>query len=153
MPKKETIGGKTRYRTGKHYSFRRCPKHDTDLELCIDDTDFSEWSGGHQTPYNHHENRILWRCDNCLIYWNENYFIENALSHRIDLSPSRLILICPECNSNRITHECVPECCTNHYCIDCNSELEAEVRLVGKNHKTNSQNDTEDDAYRFQRSA
>ncbi len=147
MEKEETIRGQTRYRTGKYYSFRRCPKHDTELELCIDDTDFSEWSDGHQIPYNHHENRILWRCSSCLIHWNENYFIKKILSSKIELPSSQLILICPNCNSNRVTHDCVPECCTNHYCIDCNSKFEAEIKLEKKENKLNNQDD--DDSFEF----
>ncbi|GEM_PF-2875550 len=129
MSKAETIRGQTRYRSGKYYSFRKCPKHNAELELCINDTDFSEWSAGHQLPFNHHENRIEWRCDSCLIFWNENYFFKKA-SPQIKLPISQLIMICPVCGSKRVTHECEPACCTNHYCIDCNTRFTADIELV-----------------------
>lgn len=132
--KEEIINGQTRYRSGKYYSFRRCPKHNCNLELCINDTDFSEWSDGHQQLYNHHENRIEWRCDSCYIFWNENYFQKEA-SPKTELPLSQLVLICPICESERVTHECTPLCCTDHYCIDCKSRFTAEIDPIKKGYK------------------
>jgi len=113
-------------RTGQSFDFRRCPKHDLPLELCVDDTDFSTWSEGHQLPYNHHENRVGWRCDACLGGWYENHFI----AQRPSRPHTRLILACPACGSRRVDHQCVAGCCGRHACGDCGADLESAVQLI-----------------------
>jgi len=76
MSKTETINAHTVFRSGQYYAFRVCPKHGCELELCVDDTDFSAWSAGHAPLYDHDDNRVCWRCDECLGFWLENHFID-----------------------------------------------------------------------------
>ena len=140
ISKEETVRGQTRFRTGQYFSFRKCPKHGTELELCINDTDYSTWSVGHQLRYNHHCNRIEWRCDECLMFWNENYFIRTHFPVHIQLPSAQLLLLCPHCGSKRMTHDCVPECCTTHYCIDCQARFSAQITVTQPGQQKNMEN-------------
>jgi hypothetical protein len=142
MPKEETIQRQTRYRSEKFYPFRRCPKHDTELELCLNDTDFSKLFVQNRPLPNHHENRIEWRCDTCLIFWNENYFLRKDTPHyQIELPTAQLLLFCPICGSKRVTHSCTPACCTDHECVDCNAKFTAHIELVKTGNKKIVQED------------
>jgi len=117
--------------TGQTSKHRVCPKHQTELELCINDTDYSKWSNGHQRLYGNHDNRVAWRCEECIGYWFENHFIDQAewnRSYRIECA--HLVLRCPNCDSRRVTHTCEPECCGRHKCLACNSPFESKVKLI-----------------------
>lgn len=130
-PGTETVGGHTRFHSGELFSERPCPIHGKATELCIDDTDFSRWSPGHQILYNHHDNRIQWYCAACLGFWLENHFLDQSnFSKKYSVQHARLILTCPECKSARISHECEPGCCDTHVCVDCTKRFNASVKTV-----------------------
>jgi hypothetical protein len=128
----EQLRGRLLRRTGWLTPLRACPVHDLPLELCFDETEFGKWSDGHQPLYNHDENRVCWRCDECVGTWLENWFM-----YRPDLvraSPKerveRLMLTCLACGSRRIGHDCVPACCGEHSCRDCGATFEVSARIV-----------------------
>lgn len=126
-----TVRASTVFRTGRAFPHRVCPVHGGPLELCVDDTKFSEWSAGHRQNLDHHDNRVCWRCESCLGYWLENHFIdavEARLQHRIE--QVQLVLPCPACGSRRVRHVCVPMCCDNHRCEDCGADMRAEVAVL-----------------------
>ena len=130
MASSEKIESFTTFRSELHIEGRRCPIHDGPLELCIDDTDYSGWSTMHRSLYDHHDNRIKWRCDHCLGYWLENYFIDQTESNRrFRVESLLLVLWCPSCGSKRVTHGCVPECCEHHVCADCGRDFNAAVQV------------------------
>jgi hypothetical protein len=121
------------HRTGQAFKHRKCPKHQSRLELCINDTDYSKWSQAHQPLYGNHDNRVAWHCELCLGYWFENHFIDQAewnRPYRIEIA--HLVLRCPSCTSNRVTHTCVPECCGQHKCLDCDTIYESQTKLIQK---------------------
>ena len=125
------------HQSGKKSQYRVCPKHDLELELCINDTDYSQWSSDHQSLYNNQDNRIAWRCEKCIGYWFENHFIDQAewnRPYRIEIA--QLVVCCPNCDSRRVTHTCVPECCGMHQCQDCQAEFDSQVKLVSEGDKT-----------------
>lgn len=130
MSKVEIINNRNVRRTGWTTSARQCPRHGCDLELCFDETDFSTWSAEHQVPFNHDDDRIRWRCEPCLGSWLENWFLGDA---RAIEATRRLVLKCPDCGSLRVTHECVPECCEQHVCIDCGRGFEADATIISIN--------------------
>ena len=43
--------------TGWVCHWRRCPEHETPLELRFDETDQSRWRASHHAPFNHDDNR------------------------------------------------------------------------------------------------
>lgn len=122
----ETIAGCLVRRTGWTTSHRRCPVHSLDLELCFDETDYSTWTPEHQAPFNHDDNRVRWRCSACCGSWLENQFLLPRRGLR-----ERLLLKCPSCSSVRVSHDCVPECCGSHTCIDCGASFDLVVELEG----------------------
>ena len=121
----EQIEGHAVRRTGWMAVARRCPVHGGALELCVDEIDRSAWSPGHQVPFNHHDNRIRWRCEGCVGSWLENHFLDGA-----PRPLRRLRLSCPACGSPRVTHECVAACCERHICIDCHAPFDARADVV-----------------------
>jgi len=119
------------YRTGQTSKYRICPKHNSDLELCINDKDYSKWALVFHPLSNNQDNRVAWRCEECLGYWFENHFIDQAESNRpYRIECAHLVLNCPDCDSSRVTHTCVPECCGAHQCLDCEAAFEAVTKLV-----------------------
>jgi len=121
------------HRTGQTSEHRICPKHQTELELCINDTDYSKWSVSFQPVHNNNDNRVAWRCDACIGYWFENHFIdETEWSRPRRIECAQLVLCCPSCNSRRVTHTCDPGCCGSHKCLDCESEFKSHVELIRK---------------------
>jgi len=124
------------HRTGQTSKHRVCPKHQLPLELCINDTDYSKWSVRHAPVCNNQDNRVAWRCEECLGYWYENHFIDQAeWSRPYRIECAQLVLLCPSCNSRRVTHTCEPACCGSHKCLDCDGEFKSNVELIreGKN--------------------
>lgn len=130
----EELPSFTVFRSRRTFPFRNCPRHGGELELCVNDTDYSKWPAGQQSLFNHHDNRITWRCEPCLGFWFENHFIATALdsveSDEPDEPRPQLRFSCPVCGSLRMHHLCVPECCGLHRCFACGTELEAETLLV-----------------------
>ena len=125
------------YRTGQKWQHRVCPKHAVELELCINDTDYSTWSREFQTTLANQDNRVAWRCDECIGYWFENHFIDCAeWSRPYLIERAQLVVSCPNCSSRRVTHTCEPACCGVHQCLDCNATLESHVEVVHEGEKT-----------------
>ena len=125
------------YRTGQKWQHRVCPKHAVELELCINDTDYSMWSREFQTTLANQDNRVAWRCDECIGYWFENHFIDCAeWSRPYLIERAQLVVSCPNCSSRRVTHTCEPACCGVHECLDCNATLESHVEVVHEGEKT-----------------
>lgn len=127
MAEVERVEGRDVRRTGWVTDARRCPDHGEQLELCFDETDFTSWSPEHQVPFNHDDDRIRWRCDQCVGSWLESFFLEGR---REPPRATRLLLTCPSCGGRRVTHDCVPECCDGHVCVDCLTSFSARVEVV-----------------------
>jgi hypothetical protein len=129
----EELPSFTVFRSRRTFPFRNCPRHGGELELCVNDTDYSKWPAGHQPLYNHHDNRIAWRCESCLGFWFENHFINATLDSVWSDKASdeaRLRFSCPACGSFRMHHLCIPECCGHHRCFACGTEFDAETLLI-----------------------
>ncbi|MBI5533538.1 MAG: hypothetical protein HY898_12540 [Deltaproteobacteria bacterium] len=122
----EKIDSCTILRTGWIAQERRCPEHGCALELTFDETDYASWAQEHQVPFNHDDNRIRWRCESCVGSWTENHFLYSSKAKR----RARLLLRCPSCSGNRVTHNCVPACCEKHVCIDCGAAFNARVETI-----------------------
>lgn len=138
--RKEQIQGELIARTGFTTEARRCPIHRSALELVFDETERSTWSPGFPPLAGADDvNRVRWRCEVCVGSYTENYFVRD-----VGFRPPaarRLLLRCPLCGSRRVTHGCVPECCEQHVCADCNKGFEARVELVVRGDKMGSDDD------------
>ena len=121
------------HRTGQTWPHRICPKHEIELELCINDTEYSKWSPDFYPAFQNQDNRVVWRCGDCIGYWFENHFIDHAEWRRpYRIESAQLVVSCPSCKSRRVTHTCEPACCGVHECLDCNGKFESQVELVRK---------------------
>lgn len=117
----------TIFRSTNTYEYRSCPRHGIALSLCVDDTPTEEL--GHDSQ-KHDDNRILWHCEKCLAYWNENFFVGGAVHAGVPELRARLILTCTKCGSPKVNHTCVPDCCEEHECEECETSLSAVITLL-----------------------
>jgi hypothetical protein len=118
-------------RTGWVTERRRCPVHGDALELAFSEADYAEVPRGPNFPtsypaHAHDDNRVLWRCQKCAGSWTENNFLYGSAT----AAGERFLLQCPRCQCWRVTHTCLPECCDDHQCLDCDAVLRTEVSVT-----------------------
>ena len=124
----ERLGEQTIACTGWKTTARCCPLHGSALELTFDETDYSTSASEVRAVFHHDDNRVRWRCATCVGSYSENYFLYRWGFQAPQ--PRRLLLRCPHCASLRVTHECVPDCCSGHSCLDCRRGFEARLELI-----------------------
>lgn len=123
---------KKAYLTGITREWRKCPIHNETLELYLDDSKLPQYSN-QINCYNHEMNRIQWLCNKCGRFYSETLFIEKtkfAEYNNYLKAPLLLELKCPSCGSNRISHNCDPDCCDEHLCYDCNTLFNIVTNLI-----------------------
>lgn len=107
-------------RTGIKTKHRRCPRHESPLEVAVVDDYYPP-------------TYLNWWCEECGGYWSELYFTMRVEATLPVMALVRKFQIrCPRCGSLHTSRACSFECCDYHYCNDCDEYFDINYKVATK---------------------